>query len=131
PSRCGSCSTWRAGALASTARGTPISRPRSSGDQGPQSSPRCSVRERVAWIVLTRQNLLQRLAIVAALLAAATVALVQQPLVVPHYYAFQLAELQPGAEVAGELTESDGQNFKDGSRVDLYVLGAVAGELES
>lgn len=81
--------------------------------------------------MLTRQNLLQRLALVAALLAAATVALAQQPLVVPHYYAFQLAELQPGADVAGELTESDGQNFKDGSRVDLYVLDAVAGELES
>lgn len=74
----------------------------------------------------TRVTLL-RGALAAGLLLAATGA-AQQPLVTPHYYGFQLPELLPGEAIEGELTDSDGQNFKDGSRLDLYGLTAAAGE---
>ncbi len=52
----------------------------------------------------------------------------QQPLTAPNYYLFQLPAISPGDEVSGELTESDGQNFKDGSRLDMYALAVSAGE---
>ena len=71
-----------------------------------------------------------RTALALTLLTASAAGLAQRPLVPPHYYSFQLTELQPGQEVAGELTTSDGQNFKDGSRLDLYALRARAGEAQ-
>ncbi len=55
-------------------------------------------------------------------------ALAQQPLTPPNYYLFQLPELEAGTEFSGELTSDDGQNFKDGSRLDMYALTVQAGE---
>lgn len=67
----------------------------------------------------------------AALLVLATlgaIAQAQQPLTAPNYYLFQLPGIAPGDEVSGELTETDGQNFKDGSRLDMYALAVSPGE---
>lgn len=64
--------------------------------------------------------------VVAVLVALATVlpghALAQQPLTAPTYYLSALPELNEGSSVQGELTTSDGQSFKDGSRVDLVLF---------
>jgi len=66
----------------------------------------------------------------AAVLAIAAFSLAagQLPLNPPNYYLSQLPELVDGATLEGELTSDDGQNFKDGSYVDVYVLYGVAGE---
>ncbi len=64
----------------------------------------------------------------ALALAALTVAAAQLPLNPPNYYLSQLPELVDGAALEGELSADDGQNFKDGSYVDLYVFYGVAGE---
>lgn len=55
-------------------------------------------------------------------------AFAQRPLVSPIYYLSTLPALEPGVAVRGELTPEDGQNFKDGSRVDLYRLAGSAGQ---
>src|SRR5690606_798228 len=57
-----------------------------------------------------------------------TSAVAQQPLVTPNYYLFQLPALSAGQELSGELTTDDGQNFKDGSRLDMYGLVVRQGE---
>ncbi len=46
----------------------------------------------------------------------------------PNYYLSQLPELKAGDVLSGELTEQSGQNFKDGSYLDLYVLYGQEGE---
>lgn len=46
----------------------------------------------------------------------------------PNYYLSQLTELKAGEVHSGELTEESGQNFKDGSYLDLYVLYGQEGE---
>lgn len=78
--------------------------------------------------MLTRPGKLLRAAATVLALALVTSAFAQQPLTVPNYYAFQLHDLEAGIEVLGTLDQSDGQNFKDGSRLDLYALDARAGE---
>lgn len=57
-----------------------------------------------------------------------TSALAQQVLKAPNYYLFQVPRLVAGTPVHGELTLDDGQNFKDGSHVDVYAIEGVAGE---
>lgn len=73
---------------------------------------------------------LKRSSTVLAVLVAAVLsnAAAQQPLVTPHYYLFQLPVLSLGEELSGELTAQDGQNFKDGSRLDMYGLVVQQGE---
>lgn len=56
------------------------------------------------------------------------IASAHQPLITPNYYAFQLPPLVAGTPLRGELDSGDGQNFKDGSRLDLYRIDATAGE---
>ncbi|NLG09800.1 MAG: hypothetical protein GX560_11205 [Deinococcales bacterium] len=46
----------------------------------------------------------------------------------PNYYLSQLPELVDGEALRGELTTEDGQNFKDGSYLDLYALRGEAGQ---
>lgn len=79
----------------------------------------------------TPSKTLRRVALALAALLLAATALAQRPLVSPNYYTFQLPELAPGEPVTGYLDESDGQNFKDGSRLDLYQFTAEAGEAQS
>lgn len=79
----------------------------------------------------TPSKTLRRAALALAALLLAATALAQRPLVSPNYYTFQLPELAPGEPVTGYLDESDGQNFKDGSRLDLYQFTAEAGEAQS
>src|SRR5690606_40634179 len=63
------------------------------------------------------------LTVIGVLVASVvTSAVAQQPLVTPNYYLFQLPALSAGQELSGELTTDDGQNFKDGSRLDMYGL---------
>lgn len=68
---------------------------------------------------------------VLPVLAAAVLlgsALAQQALRPPNYYLFQLPRLVSGEPVAGTLSMDDGQNFKDGSYVDLYVIQGFEGD---
>lgn len=46
----------------------------------------------------------------------------QRPFNVPNYYVSQLTKLQAGVSVTGQLDESDGQNYKDGSYLDIYTF---------
>ncbi|MFA5593874.1 MAG: PPC domain-containing protein [Trueperaceae bacterium] len=64
--------------------------------------------------------------LLAVLLSSA--ALAQGRLNPPNYYLSQLTELKPGDAVNGALSEASGQNFKDGSYLDLYVLYGEEGE---
>jgi hypothetical protein len=52
----------------------------------------------------------------------------QQALRPPNYYLFQLPRLMSGEPVTGTLSMDDGQNFKDGSHVDLYVIQGLEGD---
>jgi hypothetical protein len=81
--------------------------------------------------VPTPTHVLRRAALALAVVSTAAAGLAQRPLVTPNYYASQLAELLSGDEVVGELDATDGQNFKDGSRLDLYALRARAGEAQT
>lgn len=67
---------------------------------------------------------------VAGLLALSVLSLAaaQLPLNAPTYYLSQLPELSDGTVLDGELTADDGQNYKDGSYLDVYVMYGVAGE---
>lgn len=90
----------------------------------PTFSPNASVRaSRRSWPRQPARALAAMLALAALSLAAA-----QLPLNPPNYYLSQLPELVDGAMLEGELTADDGQNFKDGSYLDIYVLYGVAGE---
>ncbi len=51
-----------------------------------------------------------------------------QPLTPPIYLLEALRPLRVGDEVAGSLQRGDGQNFKDGSYLDLYLVRGVSGE---
>ena len=51
-----------------------------------------------------------------------------QPLMPAIFYYVTAPELEPGGSVKGVLDESSGQNFKDGSRVEVIVLRAEAGQ---
>lgn len=46
----------------------------------------------------------------------------QRPFNVPNYYVSQLTKLQAGVSVTGQLDDSDGQNYKDGSYLDIYTF---------
>lgn len=59
----------------------------------------------------------------------ACVASAQQQLTPPIYYLSSLPQLTDGTTVSGELTTSDGQSFKDGSRVDLVLFYMQAGDM--
>jgi hypothetical protein len=68
---------------------------------------------------------------VLPVLAAAVLlgsAMAQQALRPPNYYLFQLPRLTSGEGVTGTLSMDDGQNFKDGSYVDLYVIQGLEGD---
>lgn len=56
-------------------------------------------------------------------------ALAQGRLNPPNYYLSQLPELRAGETISGELTEASGQNFKDGSYLDLFVMYGEEGDL--
>jgi len=62
-----------------------------------------------------------------ALLALGVTAQAQRPFVVPNYYVSQLPVLASGVPFQGELTEADGQSYKDGARVDLLQFEGLAG----
>lgn len=64
----------------------------------------------------------------AVLIASLGVACAQQPLLSPIYYVTTAPALLEGDPLRGELTAESGQNFKDGSRLDVLVLRGVAGE---
>lgn len=61
--------------------------------------------------------------------AISTVAFGQRPLNPPNYFAFQLPSLAAGELLEGELSTSDGQNFKDGSYLDLYSFQGMQDDL--
>jgi len=63
----------------------------------------------------------------AALLVAASAA-AQQPLNSPIYYLVTAPELTDGVPVEGALTPASGQNFKDGSYLDVFVLRSAGQE---
>ena len=63
----------------------------------------------------------------AALLITA-VATAQQPVTSPVYYLSSAPRLELGMSVVGVLTETSGQNFKDGSYLDVLTLRGEAGE---
>ena len=65
----------------------------------------------------------RRLTLALVVLAALAVASAQrQPLTSPIYYLVTAPDLVEGAPVHGELTTTSGQNFKDGSHLDVIVL---------
>ncbi len=70
---------------------------------------------------------MQRLLPLIALLLLAS-ATAQGRLNPPNYYLSQLPQLRPGDVLQGELTPEDGQNFKDGSYLDLYAMYGEEGE---
>ncbi len=70
---------------------------------------------------------MQRVFVLIALLLLATAA-AQGRLNPPNYYLSQLPELRPGDVLQGELTTEDGQNFKDGAYLDMFVLYGEEGE---
>lgn len=61
-------------------------------------------------------------------LSSLTVGLAQHHLTAPNYYLSQLDRLEVGSTVAGTLTTSAGQNFKDGAYLNLYLLVGQAGQ---
>ena len=67
----------------------------------------------------------------AALLTLGLSAAFAQPLNAPTIYNFSTPVLQPGEPVHGMLTEADGQNFKDGSRVHVFFFTGEQGETVS
>lgn len=66
------------------------------------------------------------LVLVAAVLLGS--ALAQQSLRPPNYYLFQLPRLTSAVPVAGTLAPDDGQNFKDGSFLDMYSFAGLEGD---
>jgi hypothetical protein len=65
--------------------------------------------------------------VLAALLVVA-VATAQQPVTSPIYYLSTAPRLDVGVPVVGVLTDGSGQNFKDGSYLDVLTLRGEAGE---
>ncbi len=66
--------------------------------------------------------------VVLFVLTSLTFGLAQHHLTAPNYYLSQLEKLELGSTIAGELTTGAGQNFKDGSYLNLYVLPGEAGQ---
>lgn len=52
----------------------------------------------------------------------------QQPLTPPTYYLGLLERLEVGSSIRGQLNADSGQNFKDGSYLNLYRLDGQAGQ---
>lgn len=73
------------------------------------------------------KNRLTRLAAALALASLVSGAMAQG-LRAPTYFALTTPSLSHGVPAAGSLTEEDGQNFKDGSRVDVYTFMGAADE---
>lgn len=73
--------------------------------------------------MLARRSFL--IILIASAFASATA---QRPLNPPNYFAFQLPRLIAGEPLVGQLDSSDGQNFKDGSYLDLYAFDGQEGE---
>lgn len=73
--------------------------------------------------------MMRRSTFVLMLFIAVTVAWAQrQPLVTPVYYLVTAPELVENVPVHGELTSASGQNFKDGSFVNVLVLWSAGNE---
>lgn len=72
--------------------------------------------------------LARRLSLVLAAAVLLGTALAQQTLRPPNYYLFQLPRLTSGEPLIGTLSTDDGQNFKDGSYVDLYAIQGLEGD---
>lgn len=53
----------------------------------------------------------------------------QRPLDVPNYYLSMAPELLDGVPVDGVLESGDGQNFKDGTLVDVLVMRSAGNEI--
>lgn len=70
---------------------------------------------------------MRRLLTLLALLLL-TAATAQGRLNPPNYYISQLPELKAGDVINGELTEESGQNFKDGSYLDMFVMYGEEGD---
>ena len=68
-----------------------------------------------------------RLLAAIALLACAATAFAQ-PLRAPNFYLFQVPRLQAGQPVTATLTTEAGQNFKDGSYLDVYAFAGRSGD---
>lgn len=66
--------------------------------------------------------------VAATLLTASLSAALAQSPITPTYYNFNTPVLQHGESVYGTLTEEDGQNFKDGSRVHVYFFSGEEGD---
>lgn len=73
----------------------------------------------------------RRITLFVLLLTLVAAATAQRPLNPPNYYAFQLPVLVPGVPMTGELTAEDGQNFKDGAYVDMFVFDGKADDFVS
>ena len=66
------------------------------------------------------------LVLAAVVLLGSSVA--QQTLRPPNYYLFQVPRLAAGQPLAGVLSTDDGQNFKDGSYVDVFAIDGLEGD---
>lgn len=62
--------------------------------------------------------------LLALTLATVAFAAAQRPFNVPNYYVSQLTHLVAGDAVTGTLEATDGQNYKDGSYLDIYTFEA-------
>lgn len=67
-------------------------------------------------------------ALLVLLVSTAAVASAPSRLVTPTYYLTTAPELVEGEPLQGSLSDHDGQNFKDGSRVDVVKTRGSAGE---
>jgi hypothetical protein len=71
----------------------------------------------------------RRLTLALVVLAALAVAMAQrQPLTSPIYYLVTAPDLVEGVPLDGELTPTSGQNFKDGTYLDVIVLRSAGEE---
>lgn len=70
----------------------------------------------------------RRLALALLVLGAVTTAWAQQPLTSPIYYLGTSSNLVEGEPSVGELTTSSGQNFRDGSYVEVLMLRSAGEE---
>jgi hypothetical protein len=72
----------------------------------------------------------RRLMLVLVLFASLAVAAAQrQPLTSPVYYLVTAPDLVDGVPIHGELTSGSGQNFKDGSFLDVLVVRSAGDEV--
>jgi hypothetical protein len=72
----------------------------------------------------------RRLTLALAVFAAIAVATAQpQPLTSPVYYLVTAPDLVDGVPIHGELTTRSGQNFKDGSFLDVLVVRSAGDEV--